>query len=64
MREASVNGKEGRGIAKRYLTLLSGRMPNGVMSVDAPLHINLRQGESVMSGCIMMGSLQRVVSVC
>ncbi len=44
MREASVNGKEGRGIAKRYLTLLSGRMPNGVMSVDAPLHINLRHG--------------------
>ncbi|HHW4680314.1 MAG TPA: RluA family pseudouridine synthase [Xylella taiwanensis] len=44
MREANVNGKEGSGIAKRYLALLSGRMPNGVMTVDAPLHINLRQG--------------------
>lgn len=35
---------DGRGIAKRYLTLLVGRMPDGVMSVDAPLHIGLRQG--------------------
>ncbi|OAX56891.1 RluA family pseudouridine synthase [Xanthomonas graminis] len=35
---------EGRGISKRYLTLLVGRMPDGVMSVDAPLHIGLRQG--------------------
>ncbi|KAB7762965.1 RluA family pseudouridine synthase [Xanthomonas maliensis] len=35
---------EGRGIRKRYLTLLAGRMPDGVMSVDAPLHIGLRQG--------------------
>ena len=34
----------GRGIAKRYLTLLTGRMPDGVMSVDAPLHVGLRQG--------------------
>lgn len=32
------------GIAKRYLTLLAGRMPDGVMSVDAPLHVGLRQG--------------------
>lgn len=32
------------GIEKRYLTLLTGRMPNGTMTVDAPLHIGLRQG--------------------
>lgn len=32
------------GIQKRYLTLLTGRMPNGTMTVDAPLHIGLRQG--------------------
>ncbi|WP_058834550.1 RluA family pseudouridine synthase [Luteimonas abyssi] len=32
------------GIEKRYLALLAGRMPDGVMSVDAPLHIGLRQG--------------------
>lgn len=32
------------GISKRYLTLLAGRMPDGVMSVDAPLHVNMRQG--------------------
>lgn len=42
MREdPAVNGM---GIAKRYLALLTGRMPEGVMSVDAPLHIGLRQG--------------------
>ncbi|MEG8176603.1 RluA family pseudouridine synthase, partial [Xanthomonas hortorum pv. gardneri] len=35
---------QGRGITKRYLTLLVGRMPDGVMTVDAPLHIGLRQG--------------------
>ena len=32
------------GIEKRYLALLVGRMPDGVMSVDAPLHVGLRQG--------------------
>lgn len=32
------------GIQKRYLTLLVGRMPDGVMSVDAPLLVGLRQG--------------------
>ncbi|WP_305804027.1 RluA family pseudouridine synthase [Stenotrophomonas sp. YIM B06876] len=32
------------GIQKRYLALLVGRMPDGVMSVDAPLHVGLRQG--------------------
>ncbi len=42
MRESDAD--DGRGIAKRYLTLLVGRMPDGTMSVDAPLHIGLRQG--------------------
>lgn len=32
------------GITKRYLALLVGRMPDGVMSVDSPLHVGLRQG--------------------
>ena len=36
--------REEGGIAKRYLTLLVGRMPDGVMTVDAPLHVGLRQG--------------------
>ncbi|MEG3789086.1 RluA family pseudouridine synthase [Lysobacter sp. CCNWLW3] len=36
--------REDGGIAKRYLALLTGRLPDGVMSVDAPLHIGLRQG--------------------
>jgi len=31
-------------IDKRYLTLLCGRLPDGVMPVDAPLHVGLRQG--------------------
>ena len=34
----------GAGIRKRYLALLAGRMPDGTMSVDAPLHVGLRQG--------------------
>ncbi|NZA28038.1 RluA family pseudouridine synthase [Luteimonas sp. SJ-92] len=36
--------REEGGITKRYLALLVGRMPDGVMSVDAPLHVGLRQG--------------------
>src|SRR5690606_26247123 len=32
-------GGSGGGIRKRYLTLLAGRMPDGTMSVDAPLHV-------------------------
>ena len=36
--------REEGGIAKRYLALLVGRMPEGTMSVDAPLHVGLRQG--------------------
>ncbi len=42
MREG--DGQDGRGIAKRYLALLVGRMPDGTMSVEAPLHIGLRPG--------------------
>ena len=48
--QALMREEGGRGagaapaIAKRYLTLLVGRMPDGVMSVDAPLHVGLRQG--------------------
>ena len=42
MREEGGGGAGG--IRKRYLALLAGRMPDGVMSVDAPLHIGLRQG--------------------
>ncbi|MDH5833652.1 RluA family pseudouridine synthase [Luteimonas kalidii] len=34
----------GGSIRKRYLALLAGRMPDGVMSVDAALHVGLRQG--------------------
>lgn len=32
------------GVGKRYLSLLTGRMPDGTMSVDAPLHVGLRKG--------------------
>lgn len=39
----SAQGAAG-GIGKRYFALLAGRMPDGVMSVDAPLHVGLRQG--------------------
>ena len=38
------DGGRAGGIRKRYLALLTGRMPDGVMSVDAPLHVGLRQG--------------------
>src|SRR3546814_10183963 len=37
------NGRAG-GIRTRYLDLLTGRMPDGTMSEDAPLHGGLRQG--------------------
>ncbi|HEY4581830.1 MAG TPA: RluA family pseudouridine synthase [Lysobacter sp.] len=46
MREGSESAGEAfrPDIQKRYLALLVGRMPDGTMSVDAPLHIGLRQG--------------------
>ncbi|MCD9026653.1 RluA family pseudouridine synthase [Luteimonas sp. BDR2-5] len=42
--QALMREDHGAGIRKRYLTLLVGRMPDGVMTVDAPLHVGLRQG--------------------
>ncbi len=42
--QALLREDHGAGIRKRYLTLLAGRMPDGVMTVDAPLHVGLRQG--------------------
>src|SRR3546814_111477 len=36
------NGRAG-GIRMRYMDLLTGRMPDGTMSVAAPLHVDLRQ---------------------
>ena len=42
--QALMREEGGDGIRKRYLALLVGRMPDGVMSVDAPLHVGLRQG--------------------
>lgn len=42
--QALLREDHGAGISKRYLALLTGRMPGGVMSVDAPLHVGLRQG--------------------
>ena len=42
--QALLREDHGAGIEKRYLALLAGRMPDGVMSVDAPLHVGLRQG--------------------
>ncbi len=38
------DGGRAGSIRKRYLALLTGRMPDGVMSVDAALHVGLRQG--------------------
>ena len=42
--QALLREDHGAGISKRYLALLAGRMPNGVMTVDAPLLVGLRQG--------------------
>ncbi|MBD9369201.1 RluA family pseudouridine synthase [Xanthomonas sp. XNM01] len=42
--QALLREDHGAGIRKRYLTLLTGRMPDGTMTVDAPLHVGLRQG--------------------
>lgn len=44
LRELQALLREEGGIQKRYLALLAGRMPDGVITVDAPLHIGLRQG--------------------
>ena len=42
--QALLREDHGAGIIKHYTTLLVGRMPDGVMTVDAPLHVGLRQG--------------------
>ena len=42
--QALLREDHGAGIVKKYLTLLVGRMPDGIMTVDAPLHVGLRQG--------------------
>ncbi|MGV8923473.1 MAG: RluA family pseudouridine synthase [Thermomonas sp.] len=42
--QALLREDHGAGIRKHYLALLTGRMPDGLMSVDAPLHVGLRQG--------------------
>ena len=42
--QALLHEDHGAGIRKRDLMLLAGRMPDGTMSVDAPLHVGLRQG--------------------
>lgn len=42
--QALMREDAGSGLTKRYLALLAGRLPDGVLTVDAPLHIGLRQG--------------------
>ena len=42
--QALLREDHGAGIIKHYQTMLVGRMPDGVMTVDAPLHVGLRQG--------------------
>ncbi|MBB3343291.1 RluA family pseudouridine synthase [Luteimonas sp. RC10] len=42
--QALMREDHGAGIRKRYLALLAGRLPSGTMSVDAALHVGLRQG--------------------
>ncbi len=42
--QALLREDHGAGLTKRYLTLLAGRMPDGTMTVDAPLLVGLRQG--------------------
>jgi len=42
--QALLREDHGSGIRKHYLTLLVRRMPDGTMTVDAPLHVGLRQG--------------------
>ena len=42
--QALMREDAGTGLTKRYLALLTGRLPDGVLTVDAPLHIGLRQG--------------------
>lgn len=42
--QALLREDHGAGITKTYLALLQGRLPNGELTVKAPLHVGLRQG--------------------
>ncbi|MGH8033236.1 MAG: RluA family pseudouridine synthase [Luteimonas sp.] len=42
--DQQTGGRRAGRLRKLYLALLAGRMPDGVMSVDAALHVGLRQG--------------------
>ena len=42
--QALLREDHGAGIEKKYMALLIGRMPDGTMDVNAPLHVGLRQG--------------------
>src|SRR5690554_4717774 len=42
--QALLREDGGSGMNKRYLALLTRRLPDGVITVDAPLHVGLRQG--------------------
>lgn len=42
--QALLREDHGAGITKTYLALLQGRLPNGELTVQAPLHVGLRQG--------------------
>ena len=58
------DGGRAGGIRKRYLALLAGRMPDGVMSVDAPLHVGLRQGGNGMCRSARQASPRSAISRC
>ncbi len=42
--QALLREEHGGGLEKHYLALLAGRLPDGSIRVDAPLHVGLRQG--------------------
>ncbi len=42
--QALLRDEHGSGVKKTYLALLVGRFPDGTLTVDAPLHVGLRQG--------------------
>jgi 23S rRNA pseudouridine955/2504/2580 synthase len=42
--QALMREDHGSGLRKRYLALLAGRLPDGLLTVEAPLLVGLRQG--------------------
>lgn len=42
--QALLREEHAAGLKKSYLALLAGRLPDGTLTVDAPLHVGLRQG--------------------